>query len=345
MDGERYITSTKIELDSDIDISLRPKSLESFVGQSKVKQNLKIYIEAAKKRRECLGHTLLYVPPGLGKTTLAHIIANEMGADIKVVSGPALSSMLDIVSILTGLEEGEVLFIDEIHRVNKLVEEALYSAMEDFTLDIVQGKGPGARTIKLPINRFTLVGATTRTGMLTGPMRDRFVNVCKLEKYTLSEIGDIIKRSSNILNVKIDEEACSKLADRSRGTPRIANRLLKNIRDFAQVIGKGYIDTEITDKALSSIGIDDKGLDDNDRAVLEALIVKFSGKPVGLETLAAAVNEDQGTIEDVIEPYLIQLGFISRTPRGRVAMPEAYKHLGIKMPSSMQMNFLDGDLG
>lgn len=336
MDGERFITSTKIQLDSELDLTLRPKNLSEYIGQEKVKKNLEVYINAARARGECLDHVLLYGPPGLGKTTIAHIIANEMNANIKVVSGPALSSMLDIVSILTGIEEGDILFIDEIHRVNKTVEEALYSAMEDFRLDIVQGKGPGARTLKLPVNKFTLVGATTRTGMLTGPMRDRFGVICRLEMYSLDELSTIIRRSANILKIEIDDDACKELARRSRGTPRIANRILKRVRDFAQVIGNGRIDIGITDKALGMIGVDDLGLDENDRSVLEALTVKFSGRPVGLDTLAAATNEDAGTIEDVIEPYLIQLGFISRTPRGRMAMPLAYKHLGLNPPESVQ---------
>lgn len=336
MDGERFITSTKIQLDNELDLTLRPKNLSEYIGQEKVKKNLEVYINAARARCECLDHVLLYGPPGLGKTTIAHIIANEMNANIKVVSGPALSSMLDIVSILTGIEEGDILFIDEIHRVNKTVEEALYSAMEDFRLDIVQGKGPGARTLKLPVNKFTLVGATTRTGMLTGPMRDRFGVICRLEMYSLEELSTIIRRSSGILKIETDEDACAELARRSRGTPRIANRILKRVRDFAQVMGNGRIDLNITNKALSMIGVDDLGLDENDRSVLEALTVKFSGKPVGLDTLAAATNEDAGTIEDVIEPYLIQLGFISRTPRGRMAMPLAYKHLGLEPPESVQ---------
>ncbi len=332
MDGERFITSTKITLDDELDLTLRPRTLADYIGQRKVKHNLEVFINAAKQRGECLDHVLLYGPPGLGKTTIAHIIANEMDADIKVVSGPALSSMLDIVSILTGIEPGDVLFIDEIHRVNKTVEEALYSAMEDFTLDIVQGKGPGARTIKLPINRFTLVGATTRTGMLTGPMRDRFGVICRLEMYSQEDLFTIIKRSAGILGVHIDEDAGIELAKRSRGTPRIANRMIKRVRDFAQVLGDGTITLDITDKALSCIGVDELGLDENDRAVLEALAVKFKGRPVGIDTLAAATNEDAGTIEDVIEPYLIQLGFVARTPRGRVAMPQAFEHLGLPVP-------------
>ena len=256
MDGERFITSTKIQLDTELDLTLRPRTLSEYIGQEKVKKNLAVYIDAARQRGECLDHVLLYGPPGLGKTTIAHIIANEMGAEIKVVSGPALSSMLDIVSILTGIEEGDVLFIDEIHRVNKTVEEALYSAMEDFTLDIVQGKGPGARTIKLPVNRFTLVGATTRTGMLTGPMRDRFGVICRLEMYSKEDLATIIRRSAGILKVKIDDDACDELAMRSRGTPRIANRMLKRVRDFAQVIGNGEVTLEITNEALSNIGVD-----------------------------------------------------------------------------------------
>ena len=332
MDGERFITSTKITLDDELDLTLRPRTLADYIGQRKVKHNLEVFINAAKQRGECLDHVLLYGPPGLGKTTIAHIIANEMDADIKVVSGPALSSMLDIVSILTGIEPGDVLFIDEIHRVNKTVEEALYSAMEDFTLDIVQGKGPGARTIKLPINRSTLVGATTRTGMLTGPMRDRFGVICRLEMYSQEDLLTIIKRSAGILGVHIDEDAGIELAKRSRGTPRIANRMIKRVRDFAQVLGDGTITLDITDKALSCIGVDELGLDENDRAVLEALAVKFKGRPVGIDTLAAATNEDAGTIEDVIEPYLIQLGFVARTPRGRVAMPQAFEHLGLPVP-------------
>ena len=259
MDGERFITSTKIQLDNELDLTLRPKNLSEYIGQEKVKKNLEVYINAARARGECLDHVLLYGPPGLGKTTIAHIIANEMNANIKVVSGPALSSMLDIVSILTGIEEGDILFIDEIHRVNKTVEEALYSAMEDFRLDIVQGKGPGARTLKLPVNKFTLVGATTRTGMLTGPMRDRFGVICRLEMYSLEELSTIIRRSSGILKIETDEDACEELARRSRGTPRIANRILKRVRDFAQVMGNGRIDLNITNKALSMIGVDDLG--------------------------------------------------------------------------------------
>ena len=332
MDGERFITSTKITFDDELDLTLRPKSFTDYIGQTKVKHNLEVFIHAARNRGECLDHVLLYGPPGLGKTTIAHIIANEMGADIKVISGPALSSMLDIVSILTGIEQGDVLFIDEIHRINKTVEEALYSAMEDFTLDIVQGKGPGARTIKLPINKFTLVGATTRTGMLTGPMRDRFGVICRLEPYLQGDLETIVRRSASILNIAIEDRACIELAKRSRGTPRIANRMIKRVRDFAQVLGDGVITKEITDKALACIGVDPLGLDDNDRAILETLAVKFSGRPVGIDTLAAATNEDAGTIEDVIEPYLIQLGFVARTPRGRVAMPLAYEHLGLTPP-------------
>ena len=251
MDGERFITSTKLQLDNELDLTLRPKTFSEYVGQTKVKHNLEVFINAAKQRHESLDHVLLYGPPGLGKTTIAHIIANEMNADIKVVSGPALSSMLDIVSILTGIEPGDVLFIDEIHRVNKTVEEALYSAMEDFTLDIVQGKGPGARTIKLPLNKFTLVGATTRTGMLTGPMRDRFGVICRLELYSKEDLNTIIRRSAGLLNVEIDDDASDELAMRSRGTPRIANRMLKRVRDFAQVIGDGKITLDITNKALA----------------------------------------------------------------------------------------------
>lgn len=336
MDGDRFITSTKLTLDDELDQTLRPRTFSDYIGQTKVKHNLEVFINAARKRGECLDHVLLYGPPGLGKTTIAHIIANEMDADIKVISGPALSSMLDIVSILTGIEPGDVLFIDEIHRINKTVEEALYSAMEDFTLDIVQGKGPGARTIKLPVNKFTLVGATTRTGMLTGPMRDRFGVICRLEPYEQTDLETIIRRSAGILNIEIENEACIELSKRSRGTPRIANRMIKRVRDFAQVIGDGVITKEITDKALSCIGVDTLGLDDNDRAILETLVIKFDGKPVGIDTLAAATNEDAGTIEDVIEPYLIQLGFIARTPRGRVAMPLAYKHLGLTPPEQNQ---------
>ena len=329
---DRFITSTKIQLDTELDLTLRPRTLSEYIGQEKVKKNLAVYIDAARKRGECLDHVLLYGPPGLGKTTVAHIIANEMDADIKVVSGPALSSMLDIVSILTGIEEGDILFIDEIHRVNKTVEEALYSAMEDFTLDIVQGKGPGARTIKLPVNRFTLVGATTRTGMLTGPMRDRFGVICRLEMYSQAELATIIRRSANILKVSIDDDACNELAMRSRGTPRIANRLLKRVRDFAQVKYDGVITHEVAADALDLLEVDKNGLDLTDRKILLTIIDKFGGGPVGLDTIAAAVNEESETIEDVIEPYLIQLGYIKRTPRGRVVTDGGYRHFGLTKP-------------
>lgn len=334
MDGERFITSTKLQLDNELDLTLRPKTFSEYVGQTKVKHNLEVFINAAKQRHESLDHVLLYGPPGLGKTTIAHIIANEMNADIKVVSGPALSSMLDIVSILTGIEPGDVLFIDEIHRVNKTVEEALYSAMEDFTLDIVQGKGPGARTIKLPLNKFTLVGATTRTGMLTGPMRDRFGVICRLELYSKEDLNTIIRRSAGLLNVEIDDDAADELAMRSRGTPRIANRMLKRVRDYAVVRAGGRISLEVAREGLDMLAVDALGLDHIDRMILRSMIEKFGGGPVGLDTLAAATGEDTITIEDVYEPYLLQLGFIMRTPRGRVVTALGCEHMGYPASAS-----------
>ncbi len=308
--------------------SLRPKTLDEYIGQDKVKENMKIYIESAKKRKEPLDHCLLYGPPGLGKTTLANIIANEMKSNLKVTSGPAIEKPGDLAAILTNLSEFDVLFIDEIHRLSKSVEEILYPALEDFTLDIVIGKGPSSRSIRLDLPKFTLIGATTKAGSLTTPLRDRFGIIHRLELYSPEDLATIVKRSSKILNIEIEEEATMEIARRSRGTPRIANRLLKRVRDYAVVLGDGHITLKITKIALNKLEIDELGLDDIDRKLLETMIVQYQGRAVGIEALAATVGEEIDTIEDVYEPYLIQIGFIARTLRGRRVLPPAYKHLG-----------------
>ena len=312
------------------ELSLRPKKLSEYIGQTKVKENMKIYIEAAKRRKEALDHVLLYGPPGIGKTTLSNIIANEMESNIKTTSGPAIERPGDLAALLTNLSENDILFIDEIHRMNKNIEEILYPALEDFCLDIIIGKGPTAKSIRLDLPKFTLVGATTRVGSLSTPLRDRFGIVERLELYSVEDLTTIIERSSEILGIKMERDAAIELAKRSRGTPRIANRLLKRIRDYAMVLGNGDITLEIAKVALDKLEIDDLGLDNTDRKILETIIYKYSGKAVGVETLAATINEEVETIEDVYEPYLMQIGFLARTPRGRVVTANGYEHLGIE---------------
>ena len=326
---KRIITTDMMEEDIRMEGSLRPQYLKDYIGQEKAKQNLKIYIEAAKQRKDSLDHVLFYGPPGLGKTTLAGIIANEMGVHMKVTSGPAIEKPGEMAAILNNLQEGDVLFVDEIHRLNRQVEEVLYPAMEDFAIDIMIGKGATARSIRLDLPRFTLVGATTRAGLLTAPLRDRFGVIHHLEFYTENELKTIIIHSARILGVEIDEEGAAEMAKRSRGTPRLANRLLKRVRDFAQVKYDGKITKEVASFALDLLEVDKYGLDQTDRYILNTIIHKFQGGPVGLDTLAAAIGEDSGTIEDVYEPYLIQNGFLNRTPRGRMATERAYHHLGL----------------
>ncbi len=330
--GPEYSSSE----DSETELSLRPKVLDDYIGQDKVKENLSVYIEAAKQRNEPLDHVLLYGPPGLGKTTLAGIIANEMGVNFRVTSGPAIEKPGDLAALLTNISEGDVLFIDEIHRLTRAVEEVLYPAMEDNKLDIIIGKGPSARSIRLDLNRFTLIGATTRAGQLSAPLRDRFGVIFRLDLYTPEQLQQIITRSAGILGIAIDPMGALEIAKRSRGTPRVANRFLKRARDFAQIMGDGAITTELADIALSKLEVDHLGLDSVDRLILTSMINNYNGGPVGLETIAAAIGEETVTIEDVYEPYLMQVGFLSRTPRGRCVTPAGYAHLGIPMPGQQQ---------
>lgn len=330
MDYEERITAAELgQGEERSEMTLRPQKLEDYIGQKKATDNLKIFIEAAKLRKEPLDHVLFYGPPGLGKTTLAGIISNEMGVDIRITSGPAIERAGDLAAILTNLNENDVLFIDEIHRLNRSVEEVLYSAMEDFALDIIIGKGPSARSIRLDIAKFTLIGATTRAGSLSAPLRDRFGVSCKFEMYTTEELKKIIGRSAELLGVTADEQSMEEMAKRSRGTPRVANRMLKRVRDFSQVKGNGVIDIDITQKALDALSVDHMGLESLDREILRTIIERFKGGPVGIDTIAASIGEERVTIEDVYEPYLIQAGFLHRTQKGRVVSAQAYKHLGI----------------
>lgn len=335
MEEERLISPELEDVQEEkMEKTLRPKTLDEYIGQNKVKENMKIYIEAAKKRGEPLDHVLLYGPPGLGKTTLANIISNEMNSNIKITSGPAIEKPGDLAALLTNLSEFDVLFIDEIHRLNKSVEEILYPALEDYTLDIIIGKGPSARSIRLDLPKFTLIGATTRAGALATPLRDRFGIVHHLEFYDTKDLTTIVKRSAKILDVEIDDESATEVARRSRGTPRIANRLLKRVRDYAAVLDNGNINLKVAKTALTKLEIDDMGLDNIDRKILETMILNYGGRPVGIETLASTIGEEVETLEDVYEPYLMQNGFLGRTPRGRIALPKAYEHLNLPNPNN-----------
>ncbi len=331
----RIVSGMKMNEDVTADVTLRPQSLGEYIGQDKVKEKMAVFIEAAKKRGEALDHVLLYGPPGLGKTTLAHIIAQELNVNIRITSGPAIERPGDLAALLTNLSDKDVLFIDEIHRLNSSVEEVLYPAMEDYALDIILGKGPSARSMRIDLPRFTLVGAPTRAGMLTSPLRDRFGVLGGLQMYAPDQLKTIVKRSARILEIEVDEEGAAEIARRSRGTPRIANRLLRRVRDFADVRAEGIITRDAADQGLKLLEVDELGLDNSDRLILDAIITKFGGGPVGLDTLAATTGEESGTIEDVIEPFLLQLGFIQRTPRGRCATENAYRHMGLPLPKNI----------